>query len=372
MSASSPNKHILVTGGTGFIGIHTLVSLIESGYDVTVLDNLSNSCEECLARVPLITGCDPARIRFFKADLRDYAATERVFQQSPTFAACIHFAGLKAVGESVREPLLYYENNVGGTITLLQLMEKYRCPSIVFSSSATVYGERATNPIVESAQTGVGITNAYGRTKFMVEEILKDYMRARDLQQEEDKQKGRESGSLPFSVVLLRYFNPVGAHPSGLIGEDPNGIPNNLMPYIAQVVVGRREKLTVFGGDYPTPDGTGVRDYLHVMDLAEGHVAALRYVENRDKAGHNRLSVFNLGTGVGYSVLDLVHAMRKASGQPLLYEVGPRRPGDIAVCFSDASLAEKELKWKALRGLDEMCRDVWNWQSKNPNGYKTA
>ncbi len=350
-------KHILVTGGTGYIGVHTVVSLIEAGYSVTVVDNLVNSSPEGLRRVQELTGCKPEQIRFCQVNLCDKVALEGVFTSSPTFSSCIHFAGLKAVGESVAKPLLYYENNLGGTLNLLELMDKHNCRSIVFSSSATVYGA-APVPIREVTQAGVGITNPYGRTKYMIEEILKDFKRSKD----------REASSV-WSVCILRYFNPVGAHPSGRIGEDPNGVPNNLMPYVAQVAVGRRDKLTIFGGDYATPDGTGVRDYIHVMDLAEGHVSALLYLENGKGAG--KCSIFNLGTGTGYSVLDMINAMQRASHKPLPYEIGPRREGDIAECYADPSLARQELGWAATRGLEQMCRDLWNWQSNNPNGYSS-
>eukprot|EP01039_Chlorochromonas_danica_P010702 gene10702-11878_t len=364
MSASSSNnnnkKHILVTGGTGYIGVHTIVSLVEAGYQVTVVDNLINSSPEGLNRVRELTNCPDDQIRFCQVDLCDKDALEEVFRTSPTFKCCVHFAALKAVGESVRKPLLYYHNNLFSTLNLLEMLDKYSCHSVVFSSSATVYGS-AEVPIREDTQTGVGITNAYGRTKYMIEEMLKDFKVSKDLQ--------GEAGGEPWSVSILRYFNPVGAHPSGRIGEDPNGVPNNLMPYVAQVVVGRRDKLIIYGNDYPTPDGTGVRDYIHVMDAAEGHLAALRYFEEAGNPGYGKCSIFNLGTGVGCSVLDMVEAMKRASGRPLPCEFGPRRPGDIAACYADPTLAEKELGWKARRGLDEMCRDLWTWQSNNPNGY---
>jgi len=356
------NPNILITGGAGYIGTHTIVCLLEAGYDVTVVDNLVNANVESIKRVREITSCEASRLRFFNTDLLDAEALEAVFKKSPKFAACIHFAGLKAVGESVKKPLLYYENNLISTFNLLKLMSRYDCKSIVFSSSATVYGS-AKVPITESTQTGLGITNAYGRTKFMIEEILKDFKNADD--------------NKDWSITILRYFNPVGAHPSGRIGEDPNGIPNNLMPYVSQVVVGRRPHLTIFGNDYPTPDGTGVRDYIHVMDLAEGHVAALRFMTSGTGAsagasagaGAGKYSVFNLGTGVGYSVLDMVTAMKTASGRPLPYEFGPRREGDIAVCYADPSTAKEKLGWAAKRTLQDMCADLWNWQSNNPNGY---
>jgi UDP-glucose 4-epimerase len=350
------NPNVLVTGGAGYIGTHTIVTLIEAGYDVTVVDNLVNANVESLKRVCEITGCDSSRLRFYHVDLCDEDALEAVFKDSKTFCSCIHFAGLKAVGESVAKPILYYENNLGSTSNLIKMLDKYDCHKIVFSSSATVYGSAAV-PITESTPAGVGITNAYGRTKYMIEEILKDFKgsKVQHITKKPDD----------WSVVILRYFNPVGAHPSGRIGEDPNGIPNNLMPYVAQVVVGRREKLTVFGNDYDTKDGTGVRDYIHVMDLAEGHAAALKFM---DKKGPS-YDVFNLGTGNGNSVLEMVAAMKKASGKSLPYEFGSRRPGDIAVCYAATDKAEKELGWKATRSLDDMCKDLWAWQSTNPNGY---
>lgn len=356
------NPHILITGGAGYIGTHTIVCLLQAGYDVTVVDNLVNANEESLRRVRAITECHPSRLRFYKADMLDKDELEEVFRTSPTFTACIHFAGLKAVGESVRKPLLYYENNLISTFNLLKLMGKYDCTSIVFSSSATVYGSAAV-PITEATQTGVGITNPYGRTKYMIEEILKDFKLANP----------------EWSVVILRYFNPVGSHPSGLIGEDPNGIPNNLMPFVSQVAVGRRPHVTVFGNDWPTPDGTGVRDYIHVMDLSEGHVAALKYVAAPSSpsstapaaasAGFRKYSVFNLGTGHGESVLDMVKAMENASGKKLPVEFGPRREGDIATCYADPAAAKAQLGWVATRSLADMCADLWRWQSSNPNGY---
>lgn len=341
MASFAPNKqHVLVSGGAGFIGCHTVVSLVEAGYHVIVVDNLVNSNSEALNRVRRITGCPEEQIVFHNVDMCDKAALEAVFQSSPAFSACIHFAALKSVGESVIKPLLYYNNNLGSTLNLLELMDKYSCPAIVFSSSATVYGAAAV-PIKESALTGVGVTNAYGRTKYMIEEMLKDYKRSKDL------------AGPPCTVSILRYFNPIGAHPSGLIGEDPNGVPNNLMPFVAQVAVGRRPKLMIFGNDHATADGTGVRDFIHVMDAAEGHIAALRYMAGK---GHGQCGIFNLGTGKGCSVLDMVHAMERASGKPVAYEFGPRREGDVAECYADISLAKEELGWTATRDLDEMCR----------------
>lgn len=357
----SANKTVLVTGGCGYIGSHTIVLLLEQNYDVVVVDNLSNSSEKSLDRVQKIVGFDDEqrkkRLVFHNVDVCDEAALRKVFEKSPTFEACIHFAGLKAVGESTRIPLKYYENNLGGTFVLLRLMDKFNCHSIVFSSSATVYGMVEKMPITESVPVGNGITNAYGRTKYMLEEILKDFCNSKTL----------EKDSTPsWSVTLLRYFNPIGSHPSGEIGENPNGIPNNLMPYVAQVAVGRRDFLTVFGGDYDTPDGTGVRDYLHVMDLAEGHLAAINYM-NQKKHG---VYTFNLGTGTGYSVLDMVKAMEKACGHEVKYKMGDRRPGDISTCYADPAYARDELGWEAKLGLEEMCRDLWAWQSKNPNGFE--
>ena len=267
----------------------------------------------------------------------------------------------QAVGESTKIPLKYYENNLGGTFTLLQLLEEYQCHSLVFSSSATVYGAAKEMPITEQATVGFGITNAYGRTKYMIEEILKDYFQSMTL-------RNTETSTTDWSIVILRYFNPIGAHPSGLIGEDPNGIPNNLMPYVAQVAVGRRPKLTVFGNDYAeSHDGTGVRDYLHVMDLAEGHLSAIQYMDRQTRG----LFTFNLGTGTGYSVLDMVKAMQSASGKEIPYDIGPRRSGDIAICYANAEAAASEMKWRAKRNLQDMCKDLWNWQSQNPNGYTT-
>jgi len=363
-SMNSNSKNILVTGGSGYIAVHTIVCLLEAGYDVTAVDNCYNSSPEGLKRVLDITKIDldrtPNRLRFFQCDMNDEEAFEEAFRNSPRFEACIHFAGLKAVGESVQKPIFYYENNLGLTLVLLKLMERYDCRSIIFSSSATVYGAAEVVPITEESQVGVGITNPYGRTKYFIEEILKDYKKAQDLDQITSRR--------PFTCVILRYFNPVGAHPSGLIGEDPNGPPNNLMPYLAQVVVGRRDKLVVYGNDYKTKDGTGVRDYIHIMDLADGHVCALKYIEE-GKNGFGKISIFNLGTGTGYSVLEMIEAMKKASGKNIPVEMGPRREGDIAICYANCALAEKELGWKARRNLDEMCKDLWNWQSKNPNGY---
>ncbi len=336
---------ILVTGGAGFIGSHTVIELIAAGHQPVVVDNLSNSSREALRRAGEIAG---AEIPFYEADIRDRAALERVFEAEGAFDACIHFAGLKAVGESVEKPWEYYENNIGGTLVLVDVMRCHGCRNIIFSSSATVYGDPAQIPITEACPKG-RCTNPYGQTKSMLEEILSDIQKA----------------DPAWNVVLLRYFNPIGAHPSGRIGEDPQGIPNNLMPYITQVAVGKRKELSVFGKDYPTPDGTGIRDYIHVVDLAAGHVAALQAIERRCGC-----AVYNLGTGHGYSVLDVVKAFEKASGVTVPYRIAPRRPGDIAECWSDPTKALKELGWKAQYGIEKMCQDSWNWQRKNPNGYE--
>ena len=334
---------VLVTGGAGYIGSHTCVELLEAGHEVVGLDNLSNSCETAVQRVEQITG---KSLPFYRVDLLDYAASEKVFQ-AHAFDAVIHFAGLKAVGESVARPLAYYHNNITGTLHLLDLMQKYRVKNLVFSSSATVYGNPHTVPIREDFP--LSATNPYGRTKLMLEQILRDVAAADD----------------GLRVSLLRYFNPVGAHKSGMIGEDPNDIPNNLMPYIAQVAIGKLPCLSVFGNDYDTPDGTGVRDYIHVVDLARGHLKALDHLE----AQKERVDVFNLGTGHGYSVLEMVAAFEKASGKHVPYRIAPRRPGDIAACYADPSKAARELGFRAEYSLADMCADSWNWQSKNPNGY---
>ncbi|WAJ69034.1 UDP-glucose 4-epimerase GalE [Catenovulum adriaticum] len=335
---------ILVTGGAGYIGSHTTIDLIEAGHEVVVVDNLVNSKPEALKRVEKI--CQKT-IPFYQADIRDFDALNTIFNEHK-IDSVIHFAGLKAVGESTEKPLEYYDNNVNGSRILVDCMLKNEVYSLIFSSSATVYGDPASVPILESFP--LSATNPYGRSKLMVEEILKDVSFAND----------------KLSVVLLRYFNPVGAHKSGTIGEDPNGIPNNLMPFIAQVAVGKREKLSVFGDDYSTPDGTGVRDYIHVLDLARGHVQALEKLHN--KSGTH---VYNLGTGKGSSVLDMVKAFEAASGKPVPYQVSPRRPGDIAQCYADPTFAEKELGWTAKRDVKEMAEDTWRWQSNNPNGYES-
>ena len=336
---------ILVSGGAGYIGSHTCVELLNAGYDIVVVDNLANSSEESLRRVEKITG---KTVPFVKADLCDPTATEAVFAQYPDISAVIHFAGLKAVGESVRKPLEYYTNNLVSTLVLLNAMRDHGVKNFVFSSSATVYGDPASVPILESFPTG-GTTNPYGTTKLFLERVLIDYAAA----------------ASELNMAVLRYFNPIGAHESGLIGEDPNGIPNNLVPYIAQVAVGKLEKLHVYGDDYPTPDGTGVRDYIHVVDLAKGHVAALKKLET-----NCGLFIVNLGTGNGYSVLDVVKAYEKACGKPIPYVIDPRRPGDIASCYAEPKKAFDEMGWKAELGIEEMCASSWKWQSMNPNGYK--
>ena len=333
---------VLVTGGAGYIGSHTCVELLEAGHSVTVVDNLCNSNEKSLRRVREITG---RGLDFVRADLRDGAALDRILREQ-RFDAAIHFAGLKAVGESVQRPIDYYENNVGGTLSLCRALARAAVRNLVFSSSATVYGDPASVPIREDFP--LCATNPYGRSKLFIEEILKDL-----------------HGADPtWSLVLLRYFNPVGAHPSGRIGEDPGGIPNNLMPFVAQVAVGKLPRLRVFGDDYPTPDGTGVRDYIHVVDLARGHLAALEKL--REAPG---VVVYNLGTGRGYSVLEMVAAFERASGRPIPYEIVARRPGDIATCYADPALAREELGWQAELGIDAMVTDTWRWQSQNPNGY---
>lgn len=355
------NPVVLVTGGCGYIASHTITCLLNSPkkYTVVAVDNLSNSSPISLDRVAEICGLDAQarkdRLIFRQVDMCDEGAFRKVFEELPQFAACIHFAGLKAVGESQKIPLKYYENNMNSTFILLRLMEEFGCRNLAFSSSATVYGAADIMPITEETAVGIGITNAYGRTKYMIEEVLRDYYNSVS-----------SSENPPWAITILRYFNPVGSHPTGLIGEDPNGIPNNLMPYVSQVAVGRREFLTVFGNDYDTADGTGVRDYLHVMDLAEGHLSSIHYMVEK-KSG---IFTFNLGTGNGYSVIDMVKAMTKACGHEVKYKVGARRPGDIATCYADASLAEKEMGWKATRNLDEMCTDLWCWQQKNPEGFK--
>ena len=335
---------ILVTGGAGFIGSHTCVELLEAGYYVVVVDNLYNSSRKSLDRVEQITGKKPV---FYEADILDREALNRIFEKEQ-IESVIHFAGLKAVGESVSKPIEYYYNNIAGTLVLCDVMRRHNVKNIVFSSSATVYGDPAFIPITEECPKGK-ITNPYGQTKGMLEQVLEDI----------------HVSDPEWNVILLRYFNPIGAHKSGLIGEDPKGIPNNLVPYVAQVAIGKLETLGVFGDDYDTPDGTGVRDYIHVVDLAKGHVAAIKKLE--EKKG---VLIYNLGTGKGYSVLDVVHAFEKACGKEIPYTIKPRRPGDIATCYADPAKAKAELGWEAQYGIEEMCADSWKWQSMNPKGYE--
>ena len=338
------NMKILLTGGAGFIGSHTLIELTEAGHEAVVVDNLDNSSPISLKRVAKIIGKD---VPFYKVDIRDREGMQKVFDEHK-FDACIHFAGLKAVGESCAKPLEYYENNMNGTFVLLDVMRKNGCKNIIFSSSATVYGDPAIIPITEECPKG-HCTNPYGQTKSMLEEVLMDVQKADN----------------EWNIVLLRYFNPIGAHKSGTIGENPNGIPNNLMPYITQTAVGKRAELGVFGDDYDTHDGTGVRDFIHGVGLARAHVAALKaIIENKG------IAIYNIGTGHGYSVLDVVKAFEKANGVPVPYSIKPRRPGDIATCYCNPAKAEAELGWKAEFGIEEMCRDSWNWQKNNPNGFE--
>jgi UDP-glucose 4-epimerase len=339
---------ILVTGGTGYIGSHAVVALMEAGYKPVIVDNLSNSKASVLERIAKITKKKPP---FYKIDLRDSAALEKVFQKHP-FASVIHFAGLKAVGESVAKPLPYYENNIVSAISLCKVMASHGVKKIIFSSSAAVYGEASVIPIKEDCPPAP--SNPYARTKLVIEDILQDI----------------HAADPAWRIILLRYFNPVGAHESGLIGEDPQGIPNNLMPFISQVAVGLRKRLNIFGNDYPTRDGTGVRDYIHVMDLAEGHVAALKKMEKTAsrKSGQIPL-IINLGTGRGYSVMEMLRAFEQASGRTILYSITKRRPGDIVSCYADTRRAQELLGWKARRGLADMCADAWRWQSRNPQGY---
>jgi UDP-glucose 4-epimerase len=335
--------NILVTGGAGYIGSHTIIELIKNNHKVIVADNLSNSSRESIARVEKITN---SQIPFYEIDVRDKKALEEIFLNNQ-IDAVIHFAGLKAVGESVAKPLEYYENNIDSTLCLLKVMQKFSVKKLIFSSSATVYGTPSELPLTENSRVGVGITNPYGQTKFMIEQILNDLAHA----------------DQSFEITALRYFNPIGAHESGLIGEDPNGIPNNLLPYISQVAIGKLNKVNVFGNDYNTPDGTGVRDYIHVVDLARGHVAAINHMKPGFKT-------YNLGTGIGVSVLELISAFSKASGKEIPYEIAPRRSGDIAACYASSAKANKELGWQAVKTIDEACADSWRWQSQNPNGYK--
>lgn len=335
---------VLVTGGAGYIGSHTCVELLKAGMDIVVLDNFYNSHRNALSRIAEITG---KKFAFYECDIRDEQGLSSIFENE-NIDVVIHFAGLKAVGESCAIPLAYYDNNVGGTVTLCRVMAKYGCKKIVFSSSATVYGMNNPSPLKETMPSG-GTTNPYGTTKYMIEQILTDVYKSDN----------------EWSVALLRYFNPIGAHESGLIGENPNGIPNNLMPYISQVAIGKLDKLRVFGNDYDTHDGTGVRDYIHVVDLAIGHIKAVEHVLK-----NNSLDIYNLGTGTGYSVLDIVNAFQKVNDIEIPYEITARRPGDVAVCYSDPTKAAQELGWKAEKNLEDMCRDTWRWQKKNPNGYE--
>ncbi len=335
-------KTTLVTGGAGYIGSHTLIELINNNFEVVVIDNLANSSRESLRRVEQITGHE---IPFIEADVRDQSALDDIFT-TYDIDSVIHFAGLKAVGESVAKPLEYYDNNLVSTLALLEAMREHNVKQLVFSSSATVYGSPSELPLRETSTVGVGLTNPYGKTKYMIEQIIQDYCAA----------------DPTFEATILRYFNPIGAHQSGQIGEDPNGIPNNLLPYVAQVAVGKLQSVGVFGDDYDTPDGTGVRDYIHVVDLARGHVAALQHM----KAGAN---VYNLGTGSGTSVLEIIKAFSKACGRDLPYEIKPRRAGDIAACYADCSKAERELGWRAELSIEQACADSWRWQSQNPNGF---
>ena len=337
--------NVLITGGAGYIGSHTCVELLESGYDITVVDDLSNSSSKAVDRIKKITGRE---FLFYQEDVNDINALDKIFKENKPDAV-IHFAGFKAVGESVEKPLEYYENNIGSTLTLCRVMAENSVKNIIFSSSATVYGDPKEIPITEECPKGI-CTNPYGWTKWMIEQMLIDMAKAND----------------DMKVTLLRYFNPIGAHKSGLIGEDPKGIPNNLLPYVAQVAVGKLPKINVFGNDYDTPDGTGVRDYIHVSDLARGHVLALKHMEKQ-----SGVEIYNLGTGKGYSVLEVIKAFEKACGKELPYEIKPRRSGDIACCYCNPAKAEKALGFKAEFGIDDMCRDSWNWQKNNPMGYRT-
>ncbi|KAK8789903.1 hypothetical protein WA158_006683 [Blastocystis sp. Blastoise] len=346
-------QHILLTGGNGYIGSHTALVLLQNGYKVTLFDNLCNSSPKCFKALQKLSGVTDDRLTLVLGDLLKEADVERLFTENGPFDAVIHFGALKSVGESVVKPLLYYNNNLGGTFTLLNAMNKHNCKVIVFSSSATVYGD-APVPLTEASPVGHGITNPYGQSKCMMEQILTDNYLA-------DKTWG---------VILLRYFNPVGAHPSGEIGESPNGIPNNLVPYIQQVAVGRREYLRVYGDDYDTPDGTGVRDYIHVMDLADGHLKAIQYI--LDKLHGHGLDIINLGTGHGSSVLEVLHGMEEACGHKLAYKIEPRRPGDLATVYADTKKAKEVLGWEAKLTIKDMCRDAWNWQHKYPYGFDDA
>ena len=336
-------KHkILVTGGAGFIGTHTVIELVNAGHEVVIVDNLVNSSKKSVEVVERIVG---QKVPFYQVDIRDKKALLEIFKDEQP-KGVIHFAALKAVGESTQIPLTYYENNITGTLTLLRVMEEVKCKNIIFSSSATVYGDPQTVPILEDFP--LSVTNPYGRTKLMIEEMLTDIYKA----------------DSNWNIVLLRYFNPIGAHESGDLGENPNGIPNNLLPYVTQVAVGKLKEVQVFGNDYPTVDGTGVRDYIHVVDLAKGHVAALSKLE-----GDAGMNIYNLGTGKGYSVLEIIQNMEKAVGKPIPYKIVDRRPGDIAICYADSTKAKEELGWEAQFDITRMCQDAWHWQSKHPNGF---
>lgn len=348
--------YILVTGGAGYIGSHTIIVLLENNYNVVVIDNLVNSNIQSINRVKEITNCGDGRLHFYNIDLCNKNDLEEVFiKYDKRIKACIHFAGLKAVGESVEKPLYYYKNNLLSTLNLLEILDKYECYKLIFSSSSTVYG-KAVVPITEKSTIGVGITNPYGRTKYMLEEILQDFYKSKKLENNQNNNK--------WSIVILRYFNPTGAHESGKIGEDPNGIPNNLMPYIAEVAVGKREKLTIFGGEYNTHDGTAIRDYIHVVDLAEGHVKSLIIMKEENK-GYGEISIFNLGTGKGYSVLDMVHGMEKAFNKKIPFIIGNNREGDVDICYADNTKALEELQWIPKRDLQIMCDSIMKWQTKS-------
>ena len=339
---------VLVTGGAGFIGSHTVVELLQGGYEVIIVDDLSNASEKVLDRIDTIVGPDAAeRLSFYRADVNDREALECIFDEND-IDRVIHFAGYKAVGESVSKPVEYYSNNIGNTLTLVDVMREHGCKSIIFSSSATVYGDPDSLPLTEASPKKPA-TNPYGWTKWMIEQILSDLTVA----------------DPEWNVVLLRYFNPIGAHPTGLMGEDPKGIPNNLLPYVAQTAIGKRSEVHVFGNDYDTPDGTGVRDYIHVCDLAAGHAAALAWMN-----GRNGVEIFNLGTGKGTSVLEIINAFSRACGKDVPYVIDPRRPGDVTANYADCSKAKTEMGWEAKYDIDDMCRDSWNWQSHNPNGYE--
>lgn len=347
------DKTVLVTGGAGYIGSHACVELLAAGFNVVIVDNFSNSKPEAINRLKMISGKD---IAYYRADVRDKSALKSIFQ-THAIDAVIHFAGLKAVGESCQIPVSYYDNNINSTLVLTEVMSEHRVKHLVFSSSATVYGDPRSVPITEDFP--LSATNPYGRTKLFIEEILRDIAAADQLNKEK----------FPWKIGILRYFNPVGAHQSGLIGEDPNGIPNNLMPYLSQVAIGKLEVLSVFGDDYPTKDGTGVRDYIHVVDLAQGHVKALEYLLSKEESA-NICEAFNLGTGNGYSVLDMIHAFSEATGQKINYRIAPRRAGDIAECFANPALAAQVLNWKAEKTLQDMMVDTWRWQKNNPRGYE--